>query len=588
VGVSLAFSGLTLMTSAAAGASDSPPDAPAGSATTFQLNPRHDGHSPTQLKAPLQRAWSHDFGAQVGYPLIVNGRVFVTTSPLTDDGPIGASLWAVDASNGTVDWGPASLGSADGFAGITADGANVYAVNSGGTVRAFDQATGTEIWSRQLLSSSVGYNSPPTVRDGTLYVVGLGKLYALDAASGAVRWSASVSNGDHSSPAVTADQVIVQFACRLTQAFDVTDGSPRWSHVEGCQGGGGRTPVLHDDQVYVRDEQAAGRSLEIATGAGGWTFSSMTAPTFADNTTFLAQPSGDSGFTLTAVELTSHHPMWSQVGDGHLVTAPLAIGDSVAVGSSTGRISLFDTSSGIETWSADVGSPIRFPDEHNGVTLVGLSTSGDLLLVPATNTLVAYRSAPSRAASRTRLEPTASTQLGEEFGLHATVSQTDGGGTVSFFADGATTPMPGCEALRLSPVATGWESTCRKVNPSFGDHTFTARYTGDAAYAPSSVTISHAVISAKTHIKVDAKQLRFHPEDPTVRLYAWLMLSAGPNPAGRTLTFSRDGVVLCKLRTDAKGRAICFVPRGGPVDVTFAGSAQYRPSSTRFTIPASY
>ena len=58
------------------GATGEPPDAPAGSANTFQLNALHDGYSADQLSLPLGKLWSVDLGAQVGYPLIVNGRVF--------------------------------------------------------------------------------------------------------------------------------------------------------------------------------------------------------------------------------------------------------------------------------------------------------------------------------------------------------------------------------------------------------------------------------------------------------------------------------------------------------------------------------
>jgi outer membrane protein assembly factor BamB len=580
LGLSLAFSSLVVIgvapPSAAAGA---PPDAPAGSATTYQLNARHDGHSPTQLKAPLQRVWSHDFGAQVSYPLVVNGRVFVTTSEPV--GPYDSALWALDSSTGELAWGPFALGSADAFAGIAADAANVYAVNSGGTVRAYNQATGTVVWSRQLLGSHLGYTSPPTVRNGTLYVVGLGTLYAVDPASGAVRWSAQGS-GDHTSPAVTADRVIVQSVCMLTHAFNPANGSQLWLHQEGCQGGGGRTPVIHDDKVYVRDVPNRGQALLTATGAKAGTFTSVTAPAFAGDTTFLTQFGGqDNGFTLTAVDLATPRPRWSQIGDGHLVTAPLAIGDSVAIGSTTGRISLFDASSGIETWSAATGSPIVYPDEHNGVTTVGLGTSGDLLLVPATNTLVAYESGPSRAATRTRLEPSAPSQLGNPFWLRATVGSTDGGGTVSFFADGATAPMPGCVAVRLTPTAEGWQSTCPRLNPSFGNHTFTARYSGDAAYAPSKVTISHAVIAAKTNINVVASPPKIVDGVETQKLWGQLN-SFNIGVPGRPVRFTRDGAVLCTVRTNWAGNANCVVPTGGPVQLTFAGSEHYRSSATEF------
>jgi outer membrane protein assembly factor BamB len=583
VTLSLVFAGAALSATAVPGsAAGTPPDAPAGSATTYQVNPSHDGGSSTELKAPLRQAWSHDFGAQVSYPLIVNGRVFVTTSQ--PGGPSsGPSLWALNATTGAVMWGPIALGGADALGSIAADGQNVYGVNLTGTLRAVSQATGTEVWSQQLLGQS-SFTSPPTVRNGTLYVVGAGTagtLYAVDPANGAVRWTAPVTGGDHSSPAVTADQVIVQSACALTEAFNPTDGSQRWRHVESCVDGAGRTPVLNDDKVYVRAGPERGRILEAATGAKAGTYSAVTTPVFAGGrmfTTTLGAPG--AGFTLTGFSTPTGWVRWTQVGDGHLVTAPLAIGDSIAIGSSSGRVALFDTMSGVETWSANAGSPILAPDEDTATPLVGLSTSGDLLLVPATNTLVAYRSSPSRATTHVRLTPSTASQFGASFWLHATVPAADGG-TASFYGDGDATPLPGCAAVPLKPATDGRVATCG-VRPSFGAHTFTVRYSGDAAHAPSSVTISHAVVRAKTHYGIGGYPATTVDGVETQKIWAQLY-GFQDIVAGRRLRFTRDGVALCNRRTNFGGTATCVVRTGGPVLVTFAGTAHYLPSSIAYT-----
>ena len=175
-----------------------PPNAPADAATTYQGNALHDGlNGATTLDLPLAEAWRHDFNGTLGYPLLVNGRVFaVATRP---EGGYGANLFALDAADGDVLWGPIAVGGTYFIDGIAADGANVYSINFDGLLIALDQTTGAEVWRRQL--SQYAFTSPPTVVDGVVYVGGAGSggtVFAVSATTGTVLWSSSVANGDHS------------------------------------------------------------------------------------------------------------------------------------------------------------------------------------------------------------------------------------------------------------------------------------------------------------------------------------------------------------------------------------------------------
>src|SRR5262249_42037184 len=176
----LAFVGSSVVTAHPAAATTPPVDAPPGSATTYQMNALHDGHSTDELSFPLGQKWSHDFGAQVrvSYPLVVSGRVFVAASKTAS--PLGVNLWAFDASDGTVLWGPSAVGApwfgygpTSAIAGLAADGANLYVLTEEGFLQAFDQETGAPGWTTKL-PVQWSFTSPPTVHGGEVYVGGAG------------------------------------------------------------------------------------------------------------------------------------------------------------------------------------------------------------------------------------------------------------------------------------------------------------------------------------------------------------------------------------------------------------------------------
>jgi outer membrane protein assembly factor BamB len=356
-----------------------PPDAPPGAATTYQITNVHDGVAVGSLTPPLHRAWSRDLSANIGYPLVVNGRVFVSTN--RPDGQYGSELWALNADDGSTIWGPLDMAGVYFLDEIAADGAYVYVINHEGLLTALDQATGRQVWSAKM-PGQWSFSSAPTVRHGVIYVAGAGSggtLYAVSAATGGILWTAAVENGDDSSPAVTEDGVYVSYACGVSYRFDPSTGLRAWVRTTGCEGGGGSTPVVHDGKVYVRDFEYPA-VLDAATGAVDGTFSSSTTPAFAGDVGFYLQ-----GATLRAVDTATNQVLWSQAGDGSLTTAPIVIGSEVAIGSSSGRIYVVNARTGAVDWSANTGSPIIGSNEP-----YGMAASDGRLFVPATHTLVAY------------------------------------------------------------------------------------------------------------------------------------------------------------------------------------------------------
>ncbi|MFJ5291116.1 PQQ-binding-like beta-propeller repeat protein [Streptomyces sp. NPDC088348] len=362
-----------------------------GVSTTYQLNARHNGSMvDTAVGAPpLSQKWSRDLGGSVSYPVVADGRVFATA--VSPDG-YGTTLYGMDADSGNDAWKPIDLGGTFRWSALAYGGGRLYAQNYDGVLTAFDPATGKEIW-HVTLPGQYSFTSPPTFAGGIVYTGGAGSggtLYAVDAASGSMLWTQPVANGDNSSPAVTADGVYVSYACEQTYAFAPKSGNPVWHHETECSGGGGRTPVVADGGVWIRDD--AGMTPSVLNAADGKVRGTYEAAGGSPAPAF----DGHQGYFVDGGVLQERHsrtlaPRWTFEGDGRISTAPIVVNGYVYVGSRTGRLWALNGATGQSVWSTDVGAPINEPDEHNvSQPLAGLGAGGGLVVVPATNLLVAY------------------------------------------------------------------------------------------------------------------------------------------------------------------------------------------------------
>jgi outer membrane protein assembly factor BamB len=264
----------------------------------------------------------------------------------------------------------------------------VFSVNDNGVLQAFDAATGAADWSTQLPGQFL-FTSPPTAAGGLVYTGGAGSggtLYAVTESTGGLVWTAPVMNGDHSSPAVGSGGVYVSYACGQTYDFAAASGALVWHRSTACEGGGGKTPVLAGGRLYVRDSSYPA-VLDAASGnVLGPVAASGPAPAVDSTRVY-----GLSGSTLSATAVASGAQAWSFTGDGTLSSAPLVAGGTVFVGGTSGALYALSSATGAVTWSTQVGSAIAAPDEQNVHPLTGLAESGGLLVVPAGQTLLAYR-----------------------------------------------------------------------------------------------------------------------------------------------------------------------------------------------------
>ena len=139
-------------------------------AVAYQIDVAHSGHAVfgQTLTFPDAPTWSVDLGGVLSYPVIADGKVFVTALLTAMD----MKLYALDEATGKIAWGPVSVGGIYGHSGIAYDNGKVFVINFDGLLQSFDAATGTAGWST-CLPGRDGYTAPPTAANGIVYVLGM-------------------------------------------------------------------------------------------------------------------------------------------------------------------------------------------------------------------------------------------------------------------------------------------------------------------------------------------------------------------------------------------------------------------------------
>lgn len=285
-------------------------------AVAYQQNFEHTGAARTpNLHIPMHVQWSVDLGQLVSYPIVADGRVFVTAGSNLDalDPRTGQLLWAQTITSTTWVRGAAYE---DGL--IYAVGASVFA---GAAIFAYDDRNGREIWA-QSLPGQYSFSSPPAARYGRVFTSGAGSggtFYALRAVNGRPLWTANVYYGDDSSPVVMSDGVYASYACPQAYKLNPGTGAVIWQYSGPCSGGGGSTPVLYKNLLFVEDSfinSDDGAIINATDGTLISTFNSNTTPAIAQDHAVL-----NIGNALNSVSTVSGQVQW---------TTPAPNGDSFA------------------------------------------------------------------------------------------------------------------------------------------------------------------------------------------------------------------------------------------------------------------
>lgn len=366
-------------------------------AVAYQINPAHTGSQSDTVAPPLVKRWSRDLGGPISYPLIAEGKVFVTVRIQNQTGPSVTKLYALDASTGATAWGPIDLAGTRGWSGSAYDAGRIFALNYDGQLRAFDAASGALFWETQLMTGPNqvwAFDSAPTALSGFVYTAGArngGTLFAVSQQNGSIQWMATVENGNSSSPAVSADGVYVSYICSQAYDFSPATGNLIWHHDSSCSGGGGLTTVLYGGRLYSRDVSHLGNVvLNASTGEELGTFGANMPPAFSGSTGYYYQNVSN----LQARDALTGFVKWSFNGDGTLNTPPIVVNGYVYVGSNSGKLYALDASTGANVWTGNLGSAIPYYSEgfDVGVPLPGLGAGHGMIVVPAGPLLVAYQS----------------------------------------------------------------------------------------------------------------------------------------------------------------------------------------------------
>jgi outer membrane protein assembly factor BamB len=374
-------------------------EARAGNAVSYLVDQAHDGFVTDPLTPPLSPAWSHDFGAgtAVSYPLIAQGKVYVTVA---DASGYGSTLYALDAATGDVAWSRSlqTPGSRS-WSAAAYDNGRIFAVGHESPLKAFNAGTGALLWSVKP-PAFPWHDTPPVATNGLVFEsdpTNFGTLDALRESSGGLLWRrVLIGLGPNSTPALGGGKVYLSYMGPYVYALSQTTGALGWSSKGTSTGGYGWTPMLAGGKLWTTDPVQGHQIYDAATGAQLGTFDSWTPPAFAGDTALFMAGQPDAGGTLEARDPSTLALRWSFQGDGTLITPPIAVsngdGTTAYVGGSDGSLYALDLADGHVVWSGQIPWSIRATDD--GTMKPALAAGQGLLVVPAESHVYAFSGAP--------------------------------------------------------------------------------------------------------------------------------------------------------------------------------------------------
>ena len=346
-------------------------------ATVFMINPAHDGniklkHFGTRLKL----AWSRELNAQVSYPVIANGKVYVTTASIGNGG-YGTTLYALNLQTGDVLWTQPISGTYF-ISSAVYDNGQIFVLNFDGLLRAFDSETGTPGLSVHL-GDEYDDQVPPIAGGGTVYASEQA-VYAIDEATGNQKWIQGYSWGGL--PTLGGGNVFTPNGGWLYSTSAKT-GLTKW-HQTGVDG----FTALYRGRVYATN----GAVVNAKTGDDV----SVTLPASSFPLAFWSNSTSDYRISiqngqLSSIDAQTGETAWTFSGDADFVTSPIVINNSVVVGSSANTLFVVDAATGAKRWSGTVPAGISATGDYccSG-PWVAMAAGDGALVVPGGDSLSVF------------------------------------------------------------------------------------------------------------------------------------------------------------------------------------------------------
>jgi outer membrane protein assembly factor BamB len=356
-------------------------------ATSYQVNPLHNGNaSGAQLRSQPRRAWARSWRGTVSYPLIAQGRVFVTvTDPdakveaeaareiVALNARTGETLWTFDAG---ASWGSLTL---------AYDGSRLFAIDQDGSIDGLSARAGVPLWNTEV-ETEYGIDSPAVAWDGRLYVATSDhRVIAIDGATGDILWDELNDGGTAHFPTLLGSGVIVADVCLNVAGHATVDGSLIWTYRSGCTGGGdGASISAHGGKVYARGFTGPGIGiiLDARSGRKVGSFRASASPAFSGRVGYFPR-----GRTLRARSLPGMEVLWRFQGDSALTYPPIVVGRSVFIASARGVLYELDATGRVVVRS-DLGAHLLDPNYRE---LTGMNAGDGILAVAASNRLIVFR-----------------------------------------------------------------------------------------------------------------------------------------------------------------------------------------------------
>ncbi|MDA8362731.1 MAG: outer membrane protein assembly factor BamB [Gammaproteobacteria bacterium] len=327
------------------------------------MNWIHGGKSnaapPAKLKSfaaayRVERVWSADIGGGAG-------AKFIRLSPALHDGVLyvsephgqvrayvaatGKKLWGRDLKNTEIEGG---TGYADGM---------VLLGTRNGTVIALNATNGAPLWTASVSSEVL---SPPRGADGIVVAQTVdGSIFGLSAKSGKQLWMQehtvpALSLRGSCTPLIVDHVVVTGLANGKLAAYHESDGRQLWEIPVSEPHGRNEIarlvdvdapPVVVGETLYADAYHGKLVAFNLASGRIQWSrdVSSYAGMAVDANNIYVSDARG----YVTAYDLATGANVWQQTGlHGRWPTAPVVIGDTVAVGDFHGYVHFLSVDDG--------------------------------------------------------------------------------------------------------------------------------------------------------------------------------------------------------------------------------------------------